>query len=186
MSNLLHLPGIRAPYSDVPSLAAVESASRIPRPSAKKCAGYVWRPKRGVYLRANQVFSPARCQATSYGWWLFVDRIGDRVVFNSYRYSTTTSKHQSQMRQLLRELGIAIDVEIEAPKGLQDLAAAELYHTRRSEECITDSEAPRLRAATREAKRAEALQHQQCAAEVRELLRLRSLSNSARAARGEV
>lgn len=73
----------------------------------------------GIYKASNVSFDPKTCEARSYAWWIFVRKIGNKVVFNNYRYSVTTAKHQSKVRWLLAELGINIDVEIEAPQGLQ-------------------------------------------------------------------
>lgn len=81
-----------------------------------------------LYKASNVYFNPEICQAYSYAWWKFVDKIKGKVIFNSYRYSNSTCKHQRKVRSVLRELGIKIDIEIEAPRGLQDLDLA-LKHT---------------------------------------------------------
>ena len=57
--------------------------------------------------------------AVSNEWWIYVRRIGGKVVFNAARYSVTTSGHQNRMRDLLEALGVKIDLEIEMPEGLQ-------------------------------------------------------------------
>jgi hypothetical protein len=80
--------------------------------------------KLGVFKASNVEFNPSTLEATSYDWWYFVKRIGNRVVFNSYTYSNTTSRHQSRVRSLLDQLGIKIDFEIHAPKGLQSVKSA--------------------------------------------------------------
>lgn len=78
----------------------------------------------GEYVASNVSFNPETLEATSFKWWYFVKRIGGKVVFNDYRYSSFTSRHQNKVRLLMKRLGIKIDLEIEAPKGLQDLQAA--------------------------------------------------------------
>lgn len=72
----------------------------------------------GFYQSANVVFDPKTIHATSYNWWSFVAVIKGKTIFNSYRYSVTTAKHQSKVRQLMQELGIKIDLEIQTSKSL--------------------------------------------------------------------
>ena len=67
----------------------------------------------------NCTFDPTKIEARSYKWWSFVRKIEGKTVFNSYRYSVTTAKHQSKVRSLLEELGIKIDLELPVPRGLQ-------------------------------------------------------------------
>jgi hypothetical protein len=81
----------------------------------------------GVFKASNVEFNPDTLEATSYNWWYFVKRIGGKLVFNNYIYSNTTSRHQSRVKSLLAQLGIKIDFEIAAPKGLQDVKSA-IYH----------------------------------------------------------
>ena len=57
-------------------------------------------------------------RAVSYGWWVYCKVIDGKVVFNRYRYSVTTSKHQRECMQLLAEHGIAVDLFVESPKSL--------------------------------------------------------------------
>lgn len=57
--------------------------------------------------------------AWSYGWWQFVKVIDGKTVFNSYRYSSSTGKHQSKVRSLMDKLGLKIDMDIEVPLGFQ-------------------------------------------------------------------
>ena len=77
-----------------------------------------------IYKASNVEFNPQTCQAYSYGWWRFVDKINGKIVFNDYRYSPSTSRHQWKIRSLLSSLGIKIDFYIEAPEGLQKLNSA--------------------------------------------------------------
>lgn len=91
-----------------------------------------------VYKANNVVFDPETLRAYSYNWWRFVDKIKGKVVFNNYTYSSSTSKHQSKVRSVLRELNIKVDYWIDAPKGLQDLNDALVYAYRNYFEAKAD------------------------------------------------
>ncbi len=85
----------------------------------------------GIYKGSNFTFNPKTLTAYSYDWWRFVEKIGSRIVFNDFRYSNTTARHQWKIKNLLRDLGIHVDMELEAPGGLQNLnSAIELYRER--------------------------------------------------------
>lgn len=77
----------------------------------------------GLYQASNYkvTFNPKSWIATSYSWWVFVRKIKGQVVFNSYRYSVTTAKHQSKVRSLMRELGIKIDREVSFKTSLDKI-----------------------------------------------------------------
>ncbi len=84
-----------------------------------------WQNKKlQVYKASNVEFSLMNTTAYSYGWWRFLERINGKLVFNSYSYSNSTSKHQSKVLNLLEHLGLNIDLYIEAPDGLQSLSSA--------------------------------------------------------------
>src|SRR5574338_865594 len=89
---------------------------------------YYSRLKQYKNSSGTNVFNAVTQIATSYDWWIYLKRINGRLVFNNYTYSNTTAKHQSKMRQLLRQLGLEIDLFIEAPNGLQDLNSAIQYY----------------------------------------------------------
>lgn len=74
----------------------------------------------GLYQASNYnvTFDPSKVEARSYSWWVFVAKVEGLVVFNNYRYSNSTSKHQSKVRSLLNDLGIKIDLEMPLPCGL--------------------------------------------------------------------
>jgi hypothetical protein len=59
-------------------------------------------------------------EAHSYGHWCYVKKIKGKWVFNDYSYSVTTNGHQGTMRQLLRELGIKIDLVVNMQSSLDD------------------------------------------------------------------
>ena len=52
-------------------------------------------------------------EAFSYKWWRFVwrDSAGN-VVFNDTAYSASTSKHQWQVKSILRRLGVPVTVTL--------------------------------------------------------------------------
>jgi hypothetical protein len=71
-----------------------------------------------IYKASNVTFNPETVSAISYDWWQFVRKIDGKIVFNSYRYSVTTAKHQRQVRQLLNELGLVIHLDVRTRKSL--------------------------------------------------------------------
>lgn len=103
-------------------------------------------------------YNPETGQAHSYDWWCYVKVIGGKTVFNDYYYSPTTCKHQSAMRNLLRELGIKIDLVVSCPAGLQSSEAVESV-TKYYGNLISDLKSkianPRSREATNEERRRE-------------------------------
>ena len=75
--------------------------------------------RKNIYKASNVTFNPETLSAYSYGWWKFVAVIDGKVIFNNYRYSNSTSRHQRKVRALMFQLGIRIDVEMPVPEGLQ-------------------------------------------------------------------
>ena len=67
----------------------------------------------------NCTFNPETIEAHSFRWWRFVAKVDGMVIFNSYRYSNSTSKHQSKVRSLMSQLGIKIDLFLELPRGIK-------------------------------------------------------------------
>lgn len=68
-----------------------------------------FKPRLKVWQGSNRknVFNPETFEGTSYGWWIYVMKVKGQVVFNDYNYSSTTNKHQGEMRHFLRtEMGI--------------------------------------------------------------------------------
>jgi hypothetical protein len=59
-------------------------------------------------------------RATSYDWWVFVDVIDGKVVFNNYNYSNTTSRHQAEVHHLMNKLGIKIDLYVNMEQSLNE------------------------------------------------------------------
>lgn len=77
-----------------------------------------WIKSRKQFEKSNLTYCPETGRGYSYNWYRIVESIGGKVVLNTYVYSATTAKHIRDIRHLLRELNIKIDVEIEAPRGL--------------------------------------------------------------------
>lgn len=73
-----------------------------------------FKPRLKVYQSSsrNNTFNPETFEAHSYNWWLYVCKVKGVVVFNDYNYSSTTKKHQSEMRSLLKELGHKIGMVV--------------------------------------------------------------------------
>lgn len=106
------------------------------------------RYKTGLFVGSNVWFNPVEISAKSYDWWYFVKKIGDKVVFNDYRYSPTTGKHQSKVKTLMRQLGFKIDVVIECPQGLQNLESGIEYYNNLINELQAAIDRPGSRKAT--------------------------------------
>ena len=81
-----------------------------------------YRPRLKVYKNYNgsNWFDPETETAISYGWWIYLKRINGKLVFNDYRYSVTTAKHQRDLRSIIGN----VDHIIHAPNGLQNLGSA--------------------------------------------------------------
>jgi len=107
----------------------VDNTKKRPEAKMLKLGRTSWRVfKGGIYHRPNLVFASKVCEAISYNWWTVVKKIKGKVVFNTYKFSKTTSIQQRQMRDLLQHLEIGIDYEIEAPEGLEQLKTAINYY----------------------------------------------------------
>jgi hypothetical protein len=85
-------------------------------------------PSKKLFLASNVTFSAERIEAYSYSWWKFVAIIDGLVVFNNYRYSTTTSGHQWKVRKLMQDLRIRVDIEAPFREGLQELPKDKPYN----------------------------------------------------------
>jgi hypothetical protein len=75
--------------------------------------------KNQQFKSSKCLFIPETCRAYSYGWWRFVDLIKGKVVFNRHNYSMTTCKHQSTVRELLRQLNVKIDLYVDMHESLE-------------------------------------------------------------------
>lgn len=86
-----------------------------------------WGPKRGTFKATNLEFDPRTGEARSYQWYSISRVFKHTLVLNTYRYSVTTAKHVRKLRFLFDRLGLKY-IEIEAPKGLQNIEAAVARH----------------------------------------------------------
>jgi uncharacterized protein YPO0396 len=77
-------------------------------------------PRLNQYKASNCLFDCETSEAYSYGWWCFAKYINGLYVFNNYRYSNTTAKHQFNTQRLLDKLGIKIDVFVTTNRSLTD------------------------------------------------------------------
>lgn len=98
--------------------------------AAKHCVALPYGPKRGTFkgCNGNLEFDPTTNVGTSYQWYEITKRVERIQLVNTFRYSVTTASHVEVIQGLLTQLGVKY-VEIEAPKGLQDLQAALIHHT---------------------------------------------------------
>ena len=95
------------------------------------------------YKASNLSFDCRTTTALSYNWWEFVKVINGLVVFNDYRYSPTTQRHQSKISCLLDYLHIDVDLIIECPDGLQNLHSGVIYYNHQIEELTKEICNPR-------------------------------------------
>lgn len=73
-----------------------------------------------TYKASNVEYQVDTMAAYSYDWWQFTKVINGKLVFNNHYYSSSTCKHLSKVRSLLRELDIKIDILVDARCGLQN------------------------------------------------------------------
>lgn len=86
----------------------------------------------GLYKASNVTFNPKTLSAHSYDWWQFVKQIDGKVIFNNYRYSQSTSKHQRKVAQVLQELGIVYET-VKTVKSLANLETLEQVYAAHAE-----------------------------------------------------
>lgn len=76
--------------------------------------------KNELYKASNVTFDPITCTAYSYGWWMFVRKVNGAVIFNEYRFSRTTQRHQFTIKNLMKQLGIDIDIVVSTQNSLNN------------------------------------------------------------------
>lgn len=86
---------------------------------------------------------------TSYGWYSIVKTVNDVTYLNTYPYSITTSKHIKQVRSLLERLNIPF-VEIQAPRGLDDIDSMKEFYKTKIESLVYKALISRVRPQTKE------------------------------------
>ncbi len=78
-----------------------------------KFTGFTYKITLGRLARGkNNYLDLGTLKAYSYNWWCYFRPIGSLGVFNSERYSSTTSKHQRDMGRLLSKLGVGVDIHV--------------------------------------------------------------------------
>jgi hypothetical protein len=75
--------------------------------------------KRARFEASNVYFDDKNKIAVSYNWWVFVKEINGLIVFNWYKYSRSTIKHQDKVDWLLRELNITVDRTVSFRESLE-------------------------------------------------------------------
>lgn len=65
-----------------------------------------------TYKASNVTFNTETNEAHSYEHWKFTAMIEGKLVFNEYKYSPSTSRHQWKVKRLLESLGIKIDLVV--------------------------------------------------------------------------
>lgn len=84
----------------------------------------------------NVTFNPKTLEAFSYKWWRFVALVEGVLIFNNYRYSVSTAKHQRKVAGVMHDLGITPDITLRLPRGIRhDQTLAELYMEAEEYEC---------------------------------------------------
>lgn len=87
--------------------------------------------------------------AYSYDWYKLGMQVGDVYLVNNFNYSSTTIKHYYKLMRFIREQkGLKI-VTIEAPKGLQNLKAAQDHYAQLMQNVSAELVAPRKRETTK-------------------------------------
>lgn len=113
----------------------------------------------GLYKASNVTFNPKTLSAHSYDWWQFVKQVDGKVIFNNYRYSQSTSKHQRKVAGVLQELGVVYET-IKTVKSLANLETLEqVYaaHAENIENEKVDAELKRIKRNKRAKERRQAL-----------------------------
>lgn len=66
-----------------------------------------WYSRLGVYKNSTGScsYNPSTCKGRSYNW-TFCAKVNNVVVFNSYRWSSTTSCHQDAVKECLKQSGV--------------------------------------------------------------------------------
>lgn len=90
---------------------------------AKTKPALQYRKTLNMFKATNIDFNAETMLGHSYDWYELTKSIKGKIILNSYNYSPTTCKHISKVRSVLSMLGVRY-LELEAPKGLQNLDVA--------------------------------------------------------------
>lgn len=96
------------------------------------------------YKASNLTFDPAIGEGRSYEWYAIARKFNGVLVLNTYRYSNTTARHVNKLRKLFRSVGLEW-MEIDAPRGLQNLSAARELAVSRIQNLTAEINKPRSR-----------------------------------------
>lgn len=80
-----------------------------------------WYPRLKVYKASNVTFDPTTKCSFSYDWWMFTDVVNGKLVFNNYYYSSTTRKHQHNVKLHLASRGIKVDLFVNTRLSLSSI-----------------------------------------------------------------
>lgn len=88
----------------------------------------IYRTRRNIFVNYKEscAYDPITGEAHSYRWYSLARVIKGYQVLNTYGYSNCTSKHVSYVRSTMYKLGVDY-IEIQAPRGLQDMQFAHTY-----------------------------------------------------------
>lgn len=89
-----------------------------------------------MWKATNVTFDSSAMSAYSYDWWKFVAVVEGVLIFNDFRYSVTTAKHQRKVAAVMHILGKRPNVHLRLPRGLQVYSTlAEIYLAAEEHEC---------------------------------------------------
>lgn len=93
--------------------------------SIRNISGIAYKTKSNYFSSSSGRcgYNPETGDGHSYDWYDLTKVINGQLVLNSHRYSMQTCKHIHSMRALFADLGLKY-IEVEAPKGLQNMEYA--------------------------------------------------------------
>jgi len=76
-----------------------------------------------VIKKGSLTIKPDQLEATSYDWWYLLKKVEGKIYLNTFKYSSTTSRHISLVRLWCLDHGIK-PIEVSQPLGLLSEAVA--------------------------------------------------------------
>lgn len=124
-------------------LYRIEVGKRNERKEAMLSGSYKVRSHK--YESGQFEFDLTTCEAWSYGWWQFVQRVGNTIYFNDSSYSSQTDLHQAMAKNILlceapEEFGLRVKY-VYVREGLNNMNRAienQKYEIRKLEEKISN------------------------------------------------
>lgn len=98
----------------------------------------------------SNIFDIKTRRAYSYEWWRYSEEIKGEVIFNSYKYSTATSKHQRDLLELFSTTPLTF---VQCPGGLQNKKSGLVYYRLLIKELIMLIKKPGTHKATNEGRK---------------------------------